>query len=89
MMKYGDENMGDIIIREAEADDAEQLLNYMKKIGGETDNLTYGPEGMNTPIEKEAAFLESVRNDDHSVFFCAWKGGELIGTANLSGLPRR
>ena len=52
--------MGEIIIREAKADDVGQLLNYMKKIGGETDNLTYGPEGMNTPIEKEAAFLESV-----------------------------
>ncbi len=31
--------MNDIIIREACADDAVQILAYLKKIGAETDNL--------------------------------------------------
>ena len=81
--------MGDIIIKEAQPGDAEKLLNYMKRIGGETDNLTYGAEGVSIPIEKEAEFLRIVANDPHSVFYCAWKDTELVGTANLSGLPRR
>lgn len=83
------EGMLDIIIREAKAEDAEDLLKYMKKIGGETNNLTYGSEGMSITIEQEADFLEGIEDDPHSVFYCAWKENELIGTVNLSGLPRR
>ena len=81
--------MDSICIREAGPGDAEALLAYMKAIGGESDNLSYGAEGMALSVGQEAAFLERMRSDGRSVFFCAWKGGELVGTASLSGLPRR
>lgn len=81
--------MSDIIIKEALPEDAEKLIAYMRKIGGESDNLTYGSEGLSITVEQESGFLESIANDQHSVFYCAWKESELVGTANLSGLPRR
>ncbi len=81
--------MKSIIIREAVPEDAEKLIIFMKKIGGETDNLTYGPEGLGISAEDEAAFLAGIKNDNCSVFYCAWKGTDLVGTANLCGLPRR
>ena len=81
--------MSDIIIKEALPEDAEKLIAQMRKIGGESDNLTYGSEGLSITVEQESGFLESIANDQHSVFYCAWKKSELVGTANLSGLPRR
>lgn len=78
-----------ISIREAVPSDAEKLIAYMKRIGGETDNLSYGAEGMRITVEQEEGFLRHMQEDEHSVFFCAWKGADLVGTANLSGMPRR
>ncbi|MBO5569981.1 MAG: GNAT family N-acetyltransferase [Clostridia bacterium] len=81
--------MDKIIIREATAEDAKALIEYTKIIGGESDNLTYGSEGMLITLEQEKAFLDSVKEKEHSVFYCAWQGSVLVGTANLSGMPRR
>lgn len=81
--------MEEIIIREAVPADAGKLIEYMKAIGGESGNLTYGEEGLPLTVGQEERFLQSVQEDEHSVFFCAWRGPDLVGTANLSGLPRR
>lgn len=81
--------MEKIIIREATAEDANALLEYTKIIGSESDNLTYGPEGMRITLEQEITFLDRMKEDEHSVFYCAWQGSVLVGTANLSGMPRR
>ena len=81
--------MEKIIIREATAEDANALIEYTKIIGGESDNLTYGSEGMPIALEQEKAFLDRMKEDEHSVFYCAWQDSVLVGTANLSGMPRR
>lgn len=81
--------MDEIIIREANKEDAQELIIYTKRIGGESDNLTYGSEGMPITVEQEISFLEGMNKDEHSVFYCAWQGDKLVGTANLSGMPRR
>ena len=81
--------MHDIIIREAAQGDAPQIIEYMKKIGGESDNLTFGAEGMNVTVEREETMIENFKTDPTSVLYSAWKGGELVGIASLSGLPRR
>lgn len=81
--------MDEIIIREAMPDDAEKIIAYTKRIGGESDNLTYGAEGLPMTVDKEIGFLNSMKENEHSVFYSAWSGSDLVGTANLSGMPRR
>ena len=49
--------MNSITIREALAEDASQLIEYMKTVGAETENLSFGGEGLPVSIEQEAAFL--------------------------------
>ena len=48
--------MEKIVIREATTEDAKALMEYTKTIGGESDNLTYGSEGMPITLEQEKAF---------------------------------
>ena len=36
----------DFTITRVTADDAEALLEHLKTVGGETDNLTFGAEGL-------------------------------------------
>lgn len=81
--------MSDIVIRESSPEDAELLLLYLKRVGGETENLTFGSEGLPITVEQERAFLQSVKENEHSVCYCAWKNGELVGDGSLSVMSRR
>ncbi len=65
-------------------------LGLCRKLrGGESENLSYGSKGLAMSIEQEMSFLKSINEETHSVFYTAWQGSELIGTARLGGIPRR
>ena len=71
-------------IRRAEAADAAALLEYLKIIGGETENLTFGAEGVGLRMEQEAAYLEGIRHSERQLYLVAEADGEIIGTASLN-----
>lgn len=75
-------------IREAEAQDAEELLKYCNIVGQETDNLSFGAEGLSVSIEQERAYLESMSEANKQVFLLAREEGGIIGTATLMGYAR-
>ncbi len=81
--------MENIVIREAEPADAKALLEFLKMVGGESDNLSFGTEGLPFSIEDEASFIEATKKDSHSVFYVATIDGKIIGDASLSGFSRR
>lgn len=81
--------MEDICIKEARPEDAAQLIAFLQKVGGETDNLSFGKEGLPITVESEETFLRNVKRDEHSVYYLAWKGGEIVGDASLNSFPRR
>lgn len=78
-----------ILIEKAAASDAEELLQYLKQVGSETDNLTFGAEGMPFSIEEEEAFLKAIEKSCDNVMFVAKTNGKIVGNASLSRLPRR
>jgi len=78
----------EIKIEKAKAADAEAILEFCRKCGSETDNLSFGAEGIPVPIEKEAAFLESLVNSDKGVFYVAKAGAEIVGTANYTAFTK-
>ena len=81
--------MKEFIIREARSEDAKQIIEYIRKIGAETNNLTFGSEGLPVTVESEAMMLERMQGERHSVMFVAEKDGEIIGNGSLNGMPRR
>lgn len=81
--------MQDPAIRELQTEDAEQLLLFLQETGGESDNLSYGAEGLPISVLAEQAYLQSVQADAHSVLLGAFVGDSLIGSGSLSALPRR
>ena len=76
-------------IRSLQPEDADEVLRFMPEVGGETDNLTFGMEGLPYTISEEQDYLRSVAEDPHSVMLGAFCGGELVGTASLTGLSGR
>jgi len=46
-----------ISIEKAAPCDAALILEYLKQVGGETDNLTFGSEGLPFSVESEMEFI--------------------------------
>lgn len=77
-----------MIVR-AQPEDAAELLAYLKVVGGETDNLSFGAEGVPLDTEAEQAYLRSQSGSTDNVQYLAKVNGEIIGTASLNRKPKR
>ncbi|WP_334168874.1 hypothetical protein [Timonella senegalensis] len=79
-----------ITTRKARADDAEDILEYSRIIGGETDNLSFGPEGVSLTLLQEQEFLEATYANPKQLYLVAYDGNKLAGAVTLatSNKPR-
>ena len=75
-----------IIYREAEPSDAGKFLEYCKIVGAESDNLTFGAEGIPFTISQEADFIRKFAGNPDSVMLVAFDEGELVGTGAVSSI---
>lgn len=75
-------------IRRATVADAEKILAYLRIIGGESDNLTFGAEGVPFTLEKEKEYLESILTSDRQLYLIAVEEGEVVGTAGFTAFAR-
>lgn len=78
-----------IVIDRAGPADAAELLDFLKQIGGESDNLSFGAEGLPVSADAEAAYLAEIENSCDDVMLVARENGRIIGNASLNRLPRR
>lgn len=76
-------------ITRARPEDAAALLDYLKIVGGETDNLSFGAEGVPLAPEEEQAYLRTQVDSPDHVQYLARVDSELIGTASLNRKPNR
>ena len=74
-------------ITRARPEDAAALLDYLKIVGGETDNLSFGADGVLLAQEEEQAYLRTQVDSPDHVQYLARVDGELIGTASRSHSP--
>lgn len=78
-----------IIIEKVKPADAAGLIEHSKRIGGETDNMTFGAEGKPTTVEAEIEYLAKIENSSDNVIFVAKEDGKIIGDASLRRMARR
>lgn len=78
-----------IIIERAKPSDAKELLEYLKQAGEETDNLSFGAEGLPFTEKEEADYLERIKDSCDEVIFVAKDNGRIIADASISRLQRR
>lgn len=72
------------LIEQATAEDAEKILALIKICGAETDNLSYGGEGLPVSVEQERRHLEAVQQSDKDIFYVVRAGQDIVGTASYS-----
>lgn len=80
-----------IIYREAETSDAGKFLEYCKRVGTESDNLTFGAEGLPFSISQTADYIRKLSGNPDGAMILAFDEGELVGSgivSTVSGRPR-
>lgn len=77
------------VIERARPEEATELLDYLKIVGGETDNLSFGAEGVPLSLEAEQEYLRAQCGSTDNVQYFAKVDGEIIGTASLNRNPNR
>ena len=79
--------MENIVFREAEIDDAEEMISYLNIVGRESDNLMHGSDGFNVPVEAVKRRIKASHDADNSVILIALAGERIIARAELNGYP--
>lgn len=78
-----------IEIVRAKGQDAEALLEYLKIVGSETDNLSFGAEGVLLEVEEERKYLDAQAQSHQNIQLLAKVNGEIIATASLIRKKKR
>lgn len=78
----------DLTIEKAQAEDAAELLAFLKQVGAETDHLTFGGEGVPFTVEEEADFIRSQSDNPLSIMYVAKGDGKILGNCSFSASPR-
>ena len=78
-----------LLLREAEGGDAAQVLEFLNRVGGESDNLLFGENGFPMPADQEAALLELQRRAEKSLLLAGFVGDELVSIASCDALTAR
>lgn len=75
-------------IEEANPKDAQQILEYLKQVGSESDNLTIDKDGVSLTLEQETAFLENNLKSITNKSFAAKIEGKIVGLGGIMGSSR-
>lgn len=74
----------EIELRSARTDEAQLMIDYLKRTCAETPFLLSEPEDVNYTVEGEIAFLQNCENSDNSLMLCAYVNGEFVGNGSFS-----
>jgi RimJ/RimL family protein N-acetyltransferase len=74
-----------IELREATPDDAEAILAHLRRVGGETDYLTFGPEGPPITLEEEREHLRRFHERENALFLIALSEGRVVAALSFEG----
>jgi RimJ/RimL family protein N-acetyltransferase len=77
--------MDNIKIRQANTGDAENLLNFFRKVGSETDFLTFDGNGVGMKTEQEVEHLKQYDNLKYGFYLVATdEDGNIVGQSAIT-----
>lgn len=77
-------HMTEIIIREAQAQDAEQLITFLNGVGKESHFLTLDEAGILMTTEQMATYLSQIYEKDNNTYLLAFIEDKLAGVISLT-----
>lgn len=78
-----------VTLRNAEPDDAPELIALVNAFDGESTFLSREPGEFDMTEEKERAFLLECKENPDALYLVAEAGGRIVGTTNAQRMDRR
>jgi len=78
-------------IAEADPNDAAAIIDYLKQVGSETDNLSFGEEGISLTVKEEETFLEKRKDLEsfNNKLFVGKVDGKIVSVSGVQGSKRK
>ncbi|MCP0913708.1 GNAT family N-acetyltransferase [Legionella sp. 27cVA30] len=70
-------------MRTAKEADAESLISYLKRVGDETNFLTFSGADLNLTIDEEIEFIRQSFGEEGNVFLLGVIAGEIVGVLTI------
>lgn len=81
---------GDLLrLDEPSVNDAADMISYAKKVGDETDNLTFDGADFKITVEQEEAVILKHQSENNHLILLAKINNEIIGMLSISGSNRK
>ena len=72
-----------VTYREVETADAKGLMDFLKTVGNETDNLSFSGESLKLTLEAEKRFITRFKANKKNLMLIAECDGEIVGNASV------
>ncbi len=80
--------MENIVIRKALVSDVPAIMDYLNHIGKESDNLTFGEEGIGYTVEDEVNVIQGLEENLNSTMVLTIDGNKIVSIGNLFASKR-
>lgn len=77
------------ILRSSKETDAEDLIDYLRTVSGETNYLVSYPEEINLTVEQEISYINKKNESSNQVMINAFVDGILAGNTDISPIGDR
>lgn len=77
-------NGKEVLLRSPKAEDAKELIKYLKQIASETDFMIRYEEEITMTIENEGKFLEDCLNSELNLMISVFSNDEVIGNGSIN-----
>ena len=88
LTKYKLKNGDQLVLRKATLDDAEGMLDYIKEVCQESENLTFTVDEFNIGAEKQKEILSHSIESDNDLFLLGVIENKIISSLNFVGGKR-
>ncbi len=78
-----------LIIERAVKDDAEKIIAFLNKVGGESDNLLFGKDEILITIDEEKEFIDRMNQSSKSIILLGKIDGNIVSIGTLTGKARK
>ncbi len=66
-------------------EDAQKVIEYVNRVSGESDHLSFGENEFMTTVEEEREVIRSYRERDNCLIIAARLGGNIVGLLTFEG----
>lgn len=82
-------NRQSLILRKANVDDAEKMIEYLNAVGGESDNLLFGKNEFHLSVEQEREYIKNLNNSKDVFMVIGIIDNKVVSIAQIRKLGRK